>query len=165
MEKLCVFSSVGMMLITVTCVYHWFLKPALAKLDPSLALQALLVIHCFRFIAPISLVPGVTLAGFPTEFTYPQVLGDVGSATAALIAISVLRAGWRFAVPWVWFTNLVGAVDLAIVSVQGLRFDFAEGVGGMFYVVVWFVPWLVLSHTVIFARLARGRELQHRLVS
>jgi hypothetical protein len=155
MEKLCVFSSVGMMLITVTAIYRWFLQPALLKLHPSGVLQVLLAVHFFRFISPISLMPGVTLAGTSTQFTYPQVVGDVSSAILALLAVAALRSGWRYAIPLVWVTNVFGAIDLLAITLLGFRFDFAERVGGMFYVVVWFVPWLLLSHTVIFARLAR----------
>lgn len=159
MEKLCLFSAVGLMLVTVTCIYRWFLAPALAKLTPVAALQALLVVHCFRFISPISLVPGVTVPGSSVEFTYPQVLGDVTSAILALITIAALRSGRRNAIALVWFTNLFGAFDLTVVTVQGLRFDFAEHVGGMFYVVVWFVPWLLVSHVVIFSRLLQRAPL------
>jgi hypothetical protein len=159
-EKLYLYSSLGMMLVTVSCIYRWYLRPALAGLDPVLALQALLTVHCFRFISPISLVPGVTLPGLSTAFTYPQVVGDVGTAAFALIAIGSLRAGSRLALPWVWFTNLFGLLDLAIIGVQGTRYDFAAHVGAMFYIVAWFVPWLLLSHALIFSWLVNNRAHQ-----
>jgi hypothetical protein len=125
--------------------------------------QLLLAVHCFRFISPISLVAGVTLPGLSTEFTYPQVLGDVGTALFALIAIALLRARSGFAVPWVWFTNLFGLADLLMIGVQGVRFDFAGHVGGMFYIVAWFVPWLLLSHTLVFGWLT-GTTTQRKRV-
>jgi hypothetical protein len=96
----------------------------------------------------------VTLPGLSTEFTYPQVIGDVGTALFALIGIGALRAKKKWALGWVWFTNLFGAVDLAIIGVQGSRFDFAGHIGAMFYIAAWYVPWLLLSHVSIFARLA-----------
>ena len=61
---------------------------------------------------------------------------------------------------WVWFTNLFGFLDLAVITVQGFRYDFPEHVGGMFYVVAWFVPWLVVSHMVILAWLTRRGKMQ-----
>jgi hypothetical protein len=153
MDQLSVSVSFSLMIITVTCIYRWFLRPALARLDPMLALQAMLAVHCFRFISPISLVRGVTLPGLSTEFTYPQVVGDVGTALFALIGIAGLRAKKNWAVAWVWFTNLFGLVDLAVIGVQGARFDFAGHIGAMFYIAAWYVPWLLLSHVSIFARL------------
>jgi hypothetical protein len=153
MDQQAVFSSFALMIITVTCVYRWFLRPALAKLDPQLALQWVLAVHCFRFISPISLVHGVTLPGLSTEFTYPQVAGDVGTALFALIGIAALRSRQSWAIAWVWFTNLFGVVDLAVIGVQGARFDFAGHIGAMFYIAAWYVPWLLLSHVSIFARL------------
>jgi hypothetical protein len=157
MDKAYVFFSLSAMLVTVNCMYRWFLRPALARLDPIVSLQAVIAVHCFRFISPISLIHGVVVPGLSTEFTYPQVIGDVGTAALALWAISQLRSRGRAALPWVWLMNVFGAVDLAIIGVQGTRFHFAEHVGGMFYIVVWYVPWLLLSHWVIFRRLLDGR--------
>jgi hypothetical protein len=155
--QLYVLVSFSAMLVTVSCIYRWFLSPALAKLEPALALQAIVAVHCFRFISPISLVPGVTLPGLSTEFTYPQVVGDVGTALFALIAIALLRARSSFAIPWVWFMNLFGLVDLVVIGIQGARFDFAGHIGAMFYIAAWYVPWLLLSHMLIFLRLARAK--------
>jgi hypothetical protein len=156
MDQLSVLASFSLMIVTVTCVYRWFFRPALAKLDPTVALQWVLVVHCFRFISPISLVHGVTLPGLSAEFTYPQVAGDVCTALFALIGIAALRSKRSWAVPWVWFTNLFGLVDLIVIGVQGSRFDFAGHIGAMFYIAAWFVPWLLLSHVSIFARLTSG---------
>jgi hypothetical protein len=160
MERLYVLFSVTAMLVTVSCLYAWFLRPALAKLDPALSLQAVIAVHCFRFISPISLVPGITLPGLSPEFTHPQVAGDVGTALFALVAIAALRSRRRWAIPWVWFMNLFGLADLIVIGIQGARFDFAGHIGGMFYIAAWFVPWLLLSHAVIFWRLAHwGRAV------
>jgi hypothetical protein len=154
------FSALGLMLVTVWSMWRWFLSPWVARLDRTVALQVLLVVHCFRFISPISLVQGVTLPGLSVELTYPQVLGDIATAAFALVAIAALRADAGWAMGWVWFTNLFGFVDLGIVTVQGLRFDFAEHVGAMFYVVAWFVPWLLVSHVLIFQQLLLRFETQ-----
>src|SRR5262245_55492622 len=117
MAQLYVFFSLGMMLITVSCMYRWFAKPALPKLDSPTALQSILAVHCFRLISPISLMPGVTVPGLSPEFTYPQVIGDVGTALFALFAIRLLRSGSSVSIPWVWFTNIFGAVDLVIIGI------------------------------------------------
>jgi hypothetical protein len=163
MDQLPVFVSFTLMLLTVSCIYRWFLRPWLATLDPILALQLMLAVHCFRFISPISLARGVTLPGLSTEFTYPQVVGDVGTALFALIGIGALRAKKPWAVGWVWFTNLFGAIDLAVIGVQGSRFDFAGHIGGMFYIAAWYVPWLLLTHVSIFNRLASAAVRKYAL--
>jgi len=155
MDKQYVFLSFGLMLIAATLLYRWFIKSSLVRLETTLALQFLLIVHCFRFISPISLVAGVTVPGLSTDFTYPQVIGDVGTALFALIGIALLRSRLKMALGWVWFTNMFGLADLIVVGVQGTRFDFFGHVGGMFYIVAWFVPWLLLSHVLIFSRLVR----------
>jgi len=158
-----VYISFTAMLVTVSLWYRWFLGPILARLSAVSALQLLLAVHCLRFISPISLVPGVTVPGLATAFTGPQVLGDAATALFALVAIGTLRSGWRCATPWVWFTNLFGVLDLAVVAVQGVRFDFAAHVGAMFYIVVWLVPWLLISHMAIFAQLRRIHHTESRV--
>jgi hypothetical protein len=166
MDQLSVFSSFSLMMITVTCVYRWFLRHPLGELDPKLALQLVLAVHCFRFVSPISLVHGVTLPGLSTEFTYPQVIGDVGTAMFALIGIAALRSQQKWAIGWVWFTNLFGLVDLVVIGVQGTRFDFAGHIGAMFYIAAWYVPWLLLSHVSIFGRLMSAdlkKEVRHNV--
>src|SRR5437667_11028660 len=90
MQMLYLFSSFGMMLVTAACIYRWFLSPALAKLDPVLVLQILLAVHCFRFVSPVSLIPGVTVPGLSTAFTCPQVIGD--TATVLFVFIEILAA-------------------------------------------------------------------------
>lgn len=151
-----VYASFTMMLVAISLGYRWFLRPLLDRVGQVPALQLLLAVHCLRFISPISLAPGATVPGLAAGFTGPQVLGDAATALFALVAVGTLRSGWRFATPWVWFTNLFGVLDLGIVAVQGIRFHFAEHVGAMFYVVVWLVPCLLISHTAIFARLSSG---------
>ncbi|MEO8151997.1 MAG: hypothetical protein ABI605_02925 [Rhizobacter sp.] len=147
--------SFGPMLFTAFCLYRWFLAPRLNELPPDVALQVLVSVHCLRFVSPISLVAGVTVPGLSAEFTMPQVVGDMSTALFALIAISLLRSGSRHAVPWLWFVNLFGLVDLLIVAIQGVRHEFAAHVGGMFYIAVWFVPCLLVSHSALFTRLRR----------
>ena len=147
--------SFGPMLFTAFCLYRWFLAPRLNQLPPEMALQVLVSVHCLRFVSPISLVTGVTVAGLSAAFTVPQVVGDMSTALFALIAIALLRSGSRQAVPWLWFVNLFGLVELVVVAVQGVRYEFAAHVGGMFYIAVWFVPCLLVSHSAIFARLRR----------
>lgn len=155
LDKLYVFASFSLMLVTASLMYRWYIKPALNKLEPDLHMQLLLVVHCFRFISPISLVAGVTVPGLPYEFTIPQVVGDVGTAFLALITIANIRGGKPSAMAWVWFCNLFGLADLIMIGVQGARFDFFGHVGGMFYVVAWFVPWLLVSHVAILVRLVK----------
>ena len=75
MENLYFFSTLGPMTVTVALFWRWFGSPRARSLEPFVALQVLLAVHCFRFISPISLMPGVTVPGLSTEFTYPQVLG------------------------------------------------------------------------------------------
>src|SRR3954465_12207375 len=100
MPKLYFFSALVLMLVTVCALWRWFVSPWMAKLERAVALQALLVVHCFRFISPISLVPGVTAPGLSVELTYPQVLGDIATAAFALVAIAALRAGPGWATGW-----------------------------------------------------------------
>jgi hypothetical protein len=52
-----------------------------------------------------------------------------------------------------WAKQHTGRRHLVVIGIQGTRFHFAEHIGAMFYIAAWFIPWLLLSHAVIFSRL------------
>lgn len=155
----------AMMMITYTCVYRWYVKPAIRTVDPRKVLQGLILVHCGRFIGPISLIPGITLPGLSPKFAYPQALGDFATALFGLLAVYAIRRGWRMAIPWTVFFNVFGLADIAYAGVQMARFDAASYVGAMYYLLVLYVPLLVLSHILIFKRLRAGRAGSGRVAA
>ncbi|MEM7435515.1 MAG: hypothetical protein AAF436_10220 [Myxococcota bacterium] len=136
-------------LVTITLVYRWYVRPRLEGLELSTALQPLILLHCGRFIGPISLVPGVTLPTLAPEFAVPQAWGDYITAALALAAVVALRARWRSALLLVWLFSAFGIGDLVYAAVQASRFEAANHIGAMYYLLGWYVPALVVTHGAI----------------
>jgi hypothetical protein len=85
----------------VAAQYIW---PAIGKRERAEALRPILVLHGFRYIGMIFLVPGVVSAEIAdTVFARGVAYGDLLTATLAFIALAALRS--RFAEPLVWLFN------------------------------------------------------------
>jgi hypothetical protein len=131
----------------------WEFAPRLAKLSPADALFWLVLPHAFRHMGMVFLVPGVIYEPLPGNFAIPAAYGDLAAGLLALGAIFALRSRWAFAIPAVWLFNVVGTVDLLNAL---SHFDVAPSLGAAWFIPTLFVPLLLVTHTMIFARLLRG---------
>jgi len=136
-------------------IAKWLLAPWLEKKSPHDALFWLTLPHAFRYMGMVFLVPGVVARPLPGAFATPAAYGDLVTALLALLALIVLRTGWARALAVVWLFNIVGTVDLLNALRQAnVVVDF----GAAWYIPTWFVPLLLVTHFMIFARLLkRGR--------
>ena len=90
----------------------------------------------------------------PEGFANPAAYGDLLTGVLALLALVALRTGWAGALGMVWVFNLVGSLDL----VNALRHQaVAPDFGAAWYIPTFFVPLLLVTHVMIFARLVKGR--------
>lgn len=72
------------------------------------------------------------------------------SALLALLSLVALRRGSSLALPLVWVFNVVGTLDL----LNALRHANAiPTLGATWYIPTFFVPLLLVTHVMIFARL------------
>jgi hypothetical protein len=153
MERLYVDIGMILMLATYVCIYRWFVAPGLGRLDRRTALTVLVLVHCGRAMGFVALMPGITLPGLPPEFAYPVAWGDVATGTFALIGVLALRYRWGWAVPWLWFMNTFGAVDILNAGFQLAAHDGFRYLGSDYFVFIWFVPILLISRVAIYRRL------------
>ena len=136
-------------------IAKWLLAPWLEKKAPHDALFWLTLPHAFRYMGMVFLVPGVVARPLPGAFAVPAAYGDLVTGVLALLALIALRTGWARALALVWLFNIVGTVDLLNALRQaGVVTDF----GAAWYIPTLFVPLLLVTHFMIFARLLkRGR--------
>ena len=143
-------------LIVFGLVAKWVLAPWLASQPQREALFWLTLPHAFRYMGMVFLVPGVVAQPLPDYFAIPAAYGDLLTSILAVLVLVLLRIGWKGAMGAVWLFNVVGTVDL----LNALRHvDVAPNFGASWYIPTFFVPLLLVSHFMIFARLLKpGRN-------
>jgi hypothetical protein len=136
--------------VVISLLARWELSPRLARLKPHEALFWLTVPHAFRHIGLVFLVPGVVAQPLPEYFALPAAYGDLAAGLLALTTLIALRSGWALALPVAWLFNLVGTVDLF----NALRHaEIVPYFGAAWYIPTFFVPLLLVTHYLSFARL------------
>ncbi|MGH7414963.1 MAG: hypothetical protein ACREKJ_12260 [Candidatus Rokuibacteriota bacterium] len=134
-------------------VARWYVGPRLAPLPLRVALQPLLVLHAFRHLGLVFLVPTVVGPALPASFAGPAAYGDLLAGLLALAAIVALRAGSSVAIPLTWILNVVGFLDLVHAFYQGLSHDVQ--LGAAYFIPTFVVPALVVTHVMMFRMLIR----------
>ncbi len=136
-------------------IAKWLLAPWREKKSPHDVLFWLTLPHAFRYMGMVFLVPGVVARPLPDTFATAAAYGDLLTGVLALLALIALRTGWNRALALVWIFNIVGTVDLLYALRQvNVVVDF----GASWYIPTLFVPLLLVTHFMIFARLLkRGR--------
>jgi hypothetical protein len=137
-------------------VSRWVVAPWLATQSQQDALFWLTLPHAFRYIGMVFLVPGVVAQPLPDYFAIPAAYGDLAASVLAISALVLLRFGWKGTMGLVWLFNVVGTVDL----LNALRhLEVVSDFGSVWYIPTFFVPLLLVSHIMIFARLLKpGRN-------
>lgn len=142
-------------LVVFTLIAKWFVSPWLAEKSLQLALIVLIFPHALRHVGLVFLVPGVIAQPLPTFFAYTAAYGDLISGLLALLSLIALRRSWGFALPLVWIFNIIGTADL----LNALRHaDAVPNLGATWYIPTFFVPVLLVTHVMIFARLLRAHR-------
>jgi hypothetical protein len=132
---------------------RWYVRPRLAALPLREALQPLLLLHAFRHLGLVFLVPTVVGPALPAVFAEPAAYGDLVAGLLALGTIVALRARAAVAVPLAWIFNVVGLLDLVHAFYQGLTHDVQ--LGAAYVIPTFIVPALVVTHVMMLAMLAR----------
>ncbi len=131
----------------------WYAAPRLATLPLDQALQPLLVMHAFRHVGLVFLVPTVAGPSVPASFSVPAAYGDFVAGLLALAALLAVRGGWPIAIALVWVGNAFGLLDLINAFYQGLSARVV--LGAAYFIPTVVVPALVVSHLMIFGMLLR----------
>jgi hypothetical protein len=136
--------------------WHW-IWPALRERSGSEALKPILLLHGFRFLGLAFLVPGVVSADLPALFTRPDAYGDLTAAILALLALAAL--GTRAGTILTWAFNILGTADLLFAFYHGNQIALAAtpgALGAAYFIVVGFVPLLLITHLLAFRILLRS---------
>jgi len=134
-------------------VAKWVVAPWLATQSHQNAFFWLTLPHAFRYIGMVFLVPGVVAHPLPDYFAIPAAYGDLAASILAILALVLLRIGWKGTTGVLWLFNVVGAVDL----LNALRHvEVVSNFGSVWYIPTFFVPLLLVSHFMIFARLLKS---------
>jgi hypothetical protein len=158
MNELILPLSVAMGLLCFGLVARWYVIPLLEKHSLADGLTALLLPHGFRYVGLAFLVPGVTSAPLDVRVANPAAWGNLGAAVLALLAIAALRSDWRHALPVVLIANLFGLLDLVNAVIRGLIYTPDGDLGATWFIPTVIVPFLVVTHFVIFRQVYRARR-------
>jgi hypothetical protein len=152
--QLCFFVSIAFSFIAWGIVTGKYIWPQLHLRQRAEALRPLLVLHSFRFIGLVFLVPGVVSADLPPAFARSAAYGDVIAAILALLSLSSLPGSAGVAVAWIF--NLWGSADLLNAFYQANHAGLLAGqLGAAYFIPTFIVPLLLITHGLAFRILLR----------
>jgi len=150
--------SVLMSLMVWNKVNRQYLWPRVSHPDLKTAVQPVLFLHCFRFAGLSFLVPGVVNAGLNPAWAMPAAWGDFTAACLAFITLLLINsASFR---PLLWIFNIWGLADLLLAFVDGPRYNILPFLGAGYFIVILYVPILLLTHLAVFKLLLKNKKLQ-----
>jgi hypothetical protein len=132
-----------------------YLMPRLHELEPRTVLLPILVLHSFRHLGLMFLMPGAVYAGIPSQFAYPAAFGDLLAAVLALIAILAVAMRARSARILVWLFNIEGSLDLVLAIVLATAYDAPLFMGPAYWIPALWVPAFLVTHYIVFVVLLR----------
>ena len=151
----------GVQLVLSLFVYaliaKWYVSPWLAEKPLNQALMLLIFPHAIRHLGLAFLVPGVVAETLPREFANAVAYGDFASGLLAILCLLALRVKWSLALLLVWLFNIVGTADLlkALSNADGV-----PHLAAAWFIPTFWVPVLLVTHYMVFARLLKHRALK-----
>lgn len=135
--------------------YFW---PKFQDIDLKKAVQPILILHFFRFAGLSFLVPGVVHSGLSPAWAMPAAFGDFTAAILAFITLSLINSkSFR---PLLWIFNILGLVDLLVAFIDGPRYNILPFLGASYYIIILYVPILLLTHLTVFKLLLKNEALR-----
>lgn len=133
--------------------FVWYVAPPLRDKSFAVAMRPLLLLHAFRYIGLMFLIPGVTAEPLDTRFAIPAAYGDLIAALLALAVLDILHVHRKAGIAAVFVFNFWGMADLLNAVTRGLLFTPDGALGAAFWIPLLIVPLLLVSHVYIFHRL------------
>jgi hypothetical protein len=100
----------------------WYVQPALRVRSFADALRPLLLLHCFRYVGLMFLIPGVTAEPLDARFAVPAAYGDLPASGLAFAALGALHLSRPVALTVVWIFNIWGLADLFNAVARGVAY-------------------------------------------
>jgi hypothetical protein len=142
-----------MAIVAWSVVFAWYIHPVLREWPFQAAMRPLLLLHTFRYIGLMFLIPGVTAEALDARFAWPAAYGDLVAALLAFVALGALHMHRTGGIVAVWVFNIWGLADLLNAVARGILFTPDGALGAAFWIPALIVPLLLVSHVYIFARL------------
>ena len=155
--------SIMFSMLAWTLIFRWYVHPVSNRYSTGQVLEPLLLLHSFRYIGLMFLMPGVTSEVLDTRFAHPAAYGDLAAAVLAFVAIWALRSRLKSALAFVWVFNIWGLIDLLNAVVRGILFVPAGHFGAAHWIPATIVPLLLVSHIYIFFLLIK--QIKKRAVT
>lgn len=145
--------SMVIAILVWSLIFRWYVHPLLKTHSFETAMRPLLLLHSFRYIGLMFLIPGVTAEPLDMRFASPAAYGDLIAALLALAAIAVLSVHRVGGIVAVSIFNVWGLADLLNAVARGVVFTPDGALGATFWIPAGIVPMLLVSHVYIFIRL------------
>jgi len=143
-------------LLSFSVIAGIYLAPAMRRLPFRHAITPILLLHSFRHIGLVYLLPQVVHELPPEQFAVPTAWGDALTAGLALVALTAVRLRSRLAAASVWVFNVVGVVDLMLAAYESSAVDLMKyEIGPAYFLPVLVVPALLVTHALVFWLLVR----------
>ncbi|HEY8999952.1 MAG TPA: hypothetical protein VIM89_01270 [Mucilaginibacter sp.] len=135
--------------------YFW---PRFHNVELRAAVQPILILHSFRFAGLSFLIPGVVHAGLNPAWALPAAFGDFAAAILAFITLSLINTvSFK---PLLWVFNILGLADLIVAFIDGPRYNILPFLGPGYFIIILYVPILLLTHLRVFKLLLKNNTLQ-----
>lgn len=142
-------------LISWTFVFRWYIHPLAKNAPVNRVIEPILLLHTFRYIGLMFLIPGVTSGILDARFSQPAAYGDLIAAILAFIAIAAIRLKLSWALASVWVFNIWGMADLLNAVGRGIIFTEDGQLGAAYWIPATVVPLLLVTHVYVFILLLR----------
>jgi hypothetical protein len=150
--------SISLSLLSWSLITYWYIHPRLQQHGPQKVLQPILLLHSFRYVGLMFLLPGVTSGVLDARFANPAAYGDLIAALLALLALGSIRMRISWAPGLVWVFNIWGMADLLNAVMRGLIYVPEEQFGAAFWIPATLVPPLLVTHVYVFIVLLKNRH-------
>jgi hypothetical protein len=152
--------SISLSLLTWSLIVYWYIHPRMKQHRLEKALQPILLLHSFRYVGLMFLLPGVTSEVLDARFANPAAYGDLIAALLALVALGAIRLRINWALAVVWIFNIWGMADLLNAIIRGLIYIPEGHFGAAFWIPATLVPPLLVTHVYVFIVLLKNRHWQ-----
>ncbi len=147
--------SISFSLLAWSLIMYWYIHPVAKEYPLERALIPFLLLHSFRYVGLMFLVPGVTTEVLDSRFSQPAAYGDLIAAILAFIAIAAIQLRARWSIASVWLFNIWGLADLLNAVARGIMFTPDGHLGATYWIPAIIVPLLLVTHGYIFILLIR----------
>ena len=149
-------TSIGISLVAWTLITRWYIHPVAKNYPLTQTIEPFLLLHTFRYVGLMFLVPGVTTEVLDSRFSSPAAYGDLMAAILAFIALLGIRLKASWALASVWTFNILGAADLVNAVARGIVFTPDGHLGATYWIPAVIVPLLLVTHAYIFILLVKN---------